>query len=222
MKTQTVFLIAAITICFSSCKKSNDKNNDLKSLFNNTTWTGELQYTGRPIPENFAIRFDPSGAFTWYEIDGDSTGTYTINNDSKTITIKFSGGITFTAAITDNKKLTGFFNGTGVPWAAINRLELDNSAVITEQELTGTVWKGFVTSPVQSITLNFKPSEKMDYTEAIGTQANVAYQLKHNVIRFNAVSNIRKYFGIIKNGEINGVHKLSTTGDYSNWKVGKQ
>lgn len=70
MKTQRLFLIAAITVCFISCKKNNEEKKDIKTLFSNTTWTGEAKYTSRSVAEPFCVRFDAAGNFAWYELDG--------------------------------------------------------------------------------------------------------------------------------------------------------
>lgn len=219
MKTQTLFLITAITACIFSCKKNKDERIvDMKTLFSDTTWVGEFKYASRPIAEPFCIRFNATGTFTWYEVNGDYTGTYSVNNNAKTIKINFDGGSIVTATITNNSKLTNFQYGAAYPWV-INNSELVTAAAVPE--LTGTNWEGNIAAaPIIPIIIRFFAPGNLNFSDNYPFfELGVPYQIKHATVRINFVGT-RKMFGIINNGRITGVE--FTPGPFRRWEATKQ
>jgi hypothetical protein len=223
MKAQMLFLIAAVVISFSSCKKNNDEENNIKGLFSNTTWTGEAKYTARSVAEPFCVRFDASGTFIWYELDGEYPGTFTIDKDKKTVTILFSGGTTFTGTVADNNKLINLRYGATYPWAVTSFEKNDD-----KPDLDATTWNGFSriepTVTPRTVIITFKlGGNSLDYKETYtgGSYSvpNGAYQRKHAAISFSFLG--RKLFGVINNGQIKGIEQVGGSGSVSNWKVTK-
>lgn len=220
MKKKAILIITAVLLVVMSCKKSKDVvKDDIKILFSDTSWLGEFKYAGRPIAEPVCIQFNATGTFTWYELDGDFPGTYSLNEDAKTVTLSFNGGSVVTATVTNNSKLTNFQYGAAYPWV-INTAELLTTPV---PELTGTKWNGG--NGVNSVSVNFSSSTLLRFTGGVfATPSSEPYQLKHASLRFSPNSKW-KFFGIIRNGKIEGIEYFdeATAPDfYRRWVVLKQ
>jgi hypothetical protein len=220
MKKKILFIITAVLLVITSCKKNKEETKDIKTLFSNTTWTGEAKYTARSVAEPFCVKFDATGTFMWYELDGDYIGTYTVNNDSKTVVFTFGGGSKVTGTVTNNSKLTNFQYGSAYPWV-INTMELYKGVI---PELTGTRWTG--KSELEPIIVNFKPLSKVDYAHSTAGFRDAAYLVKDGSVRFNPSPN-RKFFGVIKNKDITGIEKHIVLGFpsltfYQKWQVTNQ
>jgi hypothetical protein len=218
MKTHNVILFFAALLAINGCKKETSPSQlDIKTLFTDTAWIGEFKYASRPVPEPFCIRFRASGTFTWYEPDGAYTGTVVVNGDTKSVTLSFSSGSTFTGTLSENRKLIDFKYGGNYSWSIIS---LDLNTDIPVQTLDGTVWKGETELapsrfPIK-VTITFKAPYTMDFAQGLGSYYGVGYQLQYPVIRMVKYP----YFGVIKNGQITGIGRESTS--YFNWNAKKQ
>jgi hypothetical protein len=217
MKKQIIFFIAVGAFIVSGCKKSNEGTKDIKALFIDTAWVGEFKYASRPVPEPFCIRFNESGTFAWYELNGTYTGTYTVNDTDKSVNVTFSCGSSFTGVLSENKKLINFKYGGTYNWSI---LSLGLSTDIPVQTLDGTVWKGETELapglvPIK-VTVTFKAPGMMDFAQGLGSYYDFNYHLQYPVIRMG----ILPYFGVIKNGQITGIGRESTS--YFNWNAKKQ
>jgi hypothetical protein len=222
MKTYYVITFFIALLIINGCKKEEAPQPiDLKNLFSDTTWIGEFKYAGLPKAEPFAIRFSKAGTFNWYELDGDYTGTYAIDNDAKTVKLTFSSGSNVTATVTNNSELTNFQYGAAYLWV-INTLELRTT---NTPELTGTTWIG--KSEGTTINMNFKPLLKVDYGHPTSGFSNAAYLANRDCIRITPAAN-HKLFGVFnKNGNITGIEKFTSPGfpaitSYYKWEVTKQ
>src|SRR5882757_4646613 len=99
MSKQIIFAAMStllVAISFSGCKKDNNKATDNSSLFKNTVWTGEMNYTGKAI-EPISIAFGESGTLTLYELKGEYGGAWKLENGLLTISIE--GSVSFKANI---------------------------------------------------------------------------------------------------------------------------
>jgi hypothetical protein len=226
MKTHILFLIAVIAISISGCKKNNNKTNNsetVKVLFSNTTWVGQLKYTSRPVAEPFRVRFNADGTFTWYELDGEYAGKYSVDPDTKMVSVNFNSGSKFTGTVTDNKELKSLTYGGSYVWA-INNFEISREALPT---LSNTNWKGSSNiSPAlapRALNINFKISSSLDFVISGGSGGlitsctGITFQERHLAIQFNCA--LVSFFGILKNGELTGIQREGTV--FSNWKVSK-
>lgn len=220
MKTQSLFLIATIAACFISCKKNKDEVKDIKTLFSDATWVGEVKFPMSP-EEPFCIRFNAGGSFEWYELSGDITGTYTVNEEAKTIQLTFSSGRSVTATVTNNNKLTNFQYGGAYSWI-INTAEMVTATTVSE--LNATSWIGEKETLQRTpILISFNAPALLDYRETGATFAGVIYQLKYACIRFVPGTNWN-FFGVINNGKIKGIEfrKTPSSNFKNKWQVTKQ
>lgn len=212
MKKQILFLTVLTAGIFSSCKKNTDEIKDIKPLFSNTTWTGEIKYPTVSVPEPVGIWFDGNGTFTWHERGGNYVGVFTVNNDDKTVSLTFNNGSMFTASITNDNKFANLQYGSNFS-LVINRLGLNTTAV-NAQQLAGTNWSGTIyytaVSSQREFKINFKSASLLE-NYVNGFFSNSPYQINHNTIRFSGA------FGIIENGEI-----IGSLGATDKWQVKKQ
>jgi hypothetical protein len=179
-------LLLSMAAGFTGCKKSNAEK-DYPSLFKNTVWTGNFNYTGAVV-QPLSIEFSEGGQVTWHELSGDYTGTWKLNN--KTLSLNFSVTSGFTADITEDNKFTNIKSVTGSGWTLVDGAL--NSA--SDESLDNTSW----TAP--NLVLNFKPGNKVDMLlgpSGITTYPDVPYVRQGKSIRF-AASATYKWF-LVKN-----------------------
>ena len=192
MKKQT-FIAAAIIVLaaigFASCKKDNAKK-DYSSLFKNTVWTGEFNYTGAVI-QPVSMEFKDGGQLTWYELSGEYAGTWKAENN--TISVSFSATSGFKADISEDNQLTNIQKVAGGNWTLVNAA----LNTVAEESMDQTTW----TAP--NLVLNFKAGNKVDMAlGAAGTTKynDVSYIRKGKSLRFDA-SSTYKWF-IVSNSNL--------------------
>ena len=202
MRTQIIFrsvVIALAAICFSSCKKDNNNSvPDNSSLFKNTVWTGEFNYTGKDV-EPISMAFNENGGLTWHEVSGDFTGNWKLENGK--LTISLSSAVSFKADISANQ-LTNIENTDA------NGRKLSNAGLNANADdlLDNTTW----TAP--NLLLVFKAGNKIDMTLGAGTHYyDLPYTRKDKSIRFNAIT-AYKWF-LITNSNISMKGSNTFTGD---------
>lgn len=183
MKYQTFIALAftlVTAISFTSCKKDN-ATTDNSAAIKNTLWVGDFNYTGSAV-QPVSIQFNEGGNLGWYALSGDGSGSWTLNNNTITVTIAGGG---FTASISGGNQLSNF-KSTG-------NLNMVDAALnsTTDESLDGTTW----TAP--NLVLKFKAGNKVDmYLGAAGslpTYPNVDYTRKAKTVRF-AASSVYKWF----------------------------
>jgi hypothetical protein len=194
-----VIVLLITTTCFTSCKKDNAKK-DYTSLFKNTVWTGNFNYTGA-AGQPVSVVFSDGGQLTWYELAGESTGTWKINNNTLSVTLAGNG---FTADITDDNKFTNIKSVAGSKWVLADGA-LNNT---TEESLDNTSW----TAP--NLVLNFKAGSKVDMLlgpTGATKYLDVPYVNKGKSIRFSPLT-VYKWF-IVNNSKTFYKGANSYTGD---------
>jgi len=168
----SVFLAA---ISFTSCKKDNkDTPPDNTSLFKNTNWTGEFNYTGKG-PEPVSIEFSDGGQLVWRELLANHTGSWTVTGDK--LAINLDGSPSFTGTISSNS-LTSIqssdMSGRVLKSAILNKDPIP--------DLSGTVWGA------DNVSLKFTSASTLDLI--FGPPANtptytgVAYTRDGRAIHF--------------------------------------
>ena len=200
----TIIFVTALN--FAGCKKENTAKGHT-ALFNNTVWTGEFHYTGQPV-QPVSIEFKQGGAFTWYDIQGDFPGSWKIENGQ--ITISFPSGSIVKADISNDNKLINFQHSTGNGWA-IDNAELNTTP---DETIENTSWK------TTNILLDFKASNKVNYTVGTLTYSDISYLRKAKFIRFSA--GIWDYFIIINSSTVmTGVNQPKDDTIVYPFKLGK-
>jgi hypothetical protein len=192
MKKQTfitVTIIALTAIGFTSCKK-DDAKKDYSSLFKNTVWTGEFNYTGA-LTQPVSMEFKDGGQLSRYELSGESAGTWKTENN--TISVSFSATSGFKADISADNQLTNIQKVAGGTWTLVNAA----LNTVAEESMDQTTW----TAP--NLVLNFKAGNKVDMV--LGTAGttkynDVIYVRKGKSIRFDA-SGTYKWF-IVNNSNL--------------------
>jgi hypothetical protein len=212
MKRQTFMATAIILISafiFLGWKKEDAKK-DYSSLFKNTVWTGEFNYTGA-VAQPFSIEFKEGGQFTWYELKGEFPGTWKIENNK--IIISFPGGNGFKADISGENKLTNIQNLQEQNWAVVNAaLNPD-----TEESLDQTTWT------TTNIKLYFKAGSKVDIDlGCAGNYYDISYIYKANSFRFSIFSNTYIWF-IVRNDKLvsKGINKYVSGPDIYPFQLSK-
>jgi len=171
----TVFL-------FPGCKKDG-ATSDPSSSFKNKIWTGEFNNGDGAQP--LSMEFKDGGAITWYDLSGEISGTWKVENG--TITVTMSNGNGFKAGVSGDNKLTNFQSLFGST-AVMVHAELNTSA---EPALDETTW----TAP--NLNLHFTGGNKVDM--ALGPAGSVKYPdiifvYKAKTIRFAVVNGDYKWF----------------------------
>ena len=160
---KNLFFTAVITaftlFSFSGCKKDNAPK-DYNALFKNTVWTGEFNYTGKAA-QPASLEFKDGGQLTWYELSGEFSATWKLENNK--LTVSFPSGSGFSAMIGDDNKLTGIQN------FSVNSYAVTSASLNTtpDESLDNTTW----TAP--NLILHFKAGSKVDMQ--LGTPPSVSY-----------------------------------------------
>lgn len=167
---------------FMSCKKGSTKT-DPGPSFNNTVWTGEFNNSNGAQP--VSMEFKDGGVITWYDLKGESSGAWKIENGG--LSVSLSNGNGFKAGISNNNKLTDFQSLAGSS-AVMMHAELNTSA---EPTLDETTWAA------PNLTLHFTGGNKVDM--ALGptgaTKYNdITFVYKAKTIRFAVVNGDYRWF----------------------------
>lgn len=169
-----IIMLFAIVPLITSCKKNNAQK-DYSSLFKNTVWTGNFNYTGSAA-QPASIEFSDGGQLTWHELSGDYPGTWKLTN--KTLSLNFSSTSGFTADISDDNKFTNIKSISGSKWALVDA----GLNTASDELLDNTNW----TAP--NLTMNFRPGNKLDLVlGAITVYQNLPYIRKGKSIRFSPI-----------------------------------
>jgi hypothetical protein len=174
-------LMLLASLGFMGCKK-DDATSDPSSSFKNKIWTGEFNNGDGVQP--LSMEFKDGGAITWYDLSGETSGTWKVENG--TITVTMSNGNGFKAGVSGDK-LTNFQSLSGST-AVMAHAELNTSA---EPALDETTW----TAP--NLNLHFTGGNKVDM--ALGPTGSVKYPdiifvYKAKTIRFAVVNGDYKWF----------------------------
>jgi hypothetical protein len=192
-----VFVFMAV-LSLAACKKEKEK--DLSDLFTDTVWSGEFQRLYSQVAEPFSIKFNANNNFKWYEARSQFTGTYTIDEADKEITLDFSGGWSFTAEIEDEQiRDVIYVPGTG--WTIHNGKFINQP----DQSLDNTAWVGTYLdgTTATAYELNFYPSSQMTYAWGGNPHTGqFAYLREEGVIYFDYAG---AGFGVLLGDTIKGV-----------------
>lgn len=146
----------------AGCKKDKATKQSMAELFKDKAWSGEIKYTNKSYKEPYYVSFDANNNLIWHEAGGNLTGTYILNEDTRTIKLVFTGsGSNFTAVIDDDNKFAGITYGGTYSWA-ITDGEINNSG---SDNLDNTTWVGTSTfypggSTLNNVSWQFKPSSQ--------------------------------------------------------------
>jgi len=178
----TAGLLLLTVFGFMGCKKDGTAT-DSSAPFKNKIWTGEFNNGDGAQP--LSMEFKDGGAITWYDLGGETSGTWKIENGR--ISVSMSNGNGFKASISNGNKLTDFQNLAGSSAIMVNA-ELNTSA---EPTLDETTW----TAP--NLNLHFTGGNKVDM--ALGPTGSVKYPdiifvYKAKTIRFAVVNGDYKWF----------------------------
>lgn len=194
------FLVLAALLIFFGCKKdSNSSAKDPTPLIKNSVWTGQFNYSGKPL-QPVSIAFQEGGTATWYELTGSTTGTWTVTDGL--LTVSLASGAGFTTGIAADQTFSNIQNRT------VNGFSLTSAALNTlpDQSLDNTSWTG------TNVAIQFKPGNKLDMQ--IGPTGNskytdLAYVKEAKTIRFNALP-AYKWFAVSSNVTMmNGANQFS-------------
>jgi len=191
-----LLLLSAIASFMTSCKKNND-GKDTGTAIANTLWTGNINYTGLSA-QPISMSFDNGGQATFYELSGESTGTWTVTGN--TIKVNF-GGNGFAADIANGNTLTNIKTTAGSKWMLINAA-LNNS---TDASLDNTNWTG------TNIAISFKPNNKLDLVLGVGLTLyqNLPYIRKGKSIRFQASAAYKWFLVTASDASYKGANSFS-------------
>ena len=175
-------LMLLIAPGFIGCKK-NGATSDPSASFKNTIWTGEFNNGDGAQP--LSMEFKDGGAITWYNLAGETSGTWKIEDGR--ISVSMSNGNGFKASISNGNKLTDFQSLAGSS-AVMMHAELNTSA---EPTLDETIW----TAP--NLNLHFTGGNKVDM--ALGPTGatkypDITFVYKAKTIRFAVVSGDYRWF----------------------------
>ncbi|MDO6433466.1 hypothetical protein Q4E93_22830 [Flavitalea sp. BT771] len=167
---------------FMGCKKDG-ATSDPSASFKNTIWTGEFNNGDGAQP--LSMEFKDGGAVTWYDLAGETSGTWKVENGM--VTVAMSNGNGFKAGVSGDNKLTNIQSLAGST-AVMVHAELNNS---TETTLDETTW----TAP--NVSLHFTGGSKVDM--ALGPTGSTKYPditfvYKAKTIRFAVVNGDYRWF----------------------------
>ncbi len=183
--TSIIILLATASLVFS-CKKDNAQK-DYSSLFKNTVWTGNFNYTGSAV-QPASIAFGDGGQLIWRELSGDYPGTWKLTN--KTLSLNFSASSGFTADITDDNKFTNIKSVSGSKWVLIDA----GLNTANDEPLDNTSWIA------PNLVMNFKPGNKVDLVLGASiVYQSLPYVRKGKSIRFAPIPTY-KWFIVSNSG----------------------
>ena len=186
MKRQTFMVTGIIlltTLGFIGCKKEDTKK-DYNSILKNSVWTGEFNYTGA-IPQPFSVEFKEGGQFTWFELSGEYTGSWKIENDL--LNVSFATGSGFKAGISNDNKLMNIQNLPSNKWALVHA-ELNS---VADESLDLTTWTA------SNLKLNFKAGNKVDMElgpTGSTKYKDISYIRKGRSLRYDVLGGAYKWF----------------------------
>lgn len=198
IKHFSVAAIALLVLVIAGCKKNS--TGDYTALFKNTVWTGEFNYTAKPV-QPVSILFQDGGLVSWYEFAGEFTGAWKIENNQ--ITVSFPNSKGFKAGISNDNKLTNIQNFAGNTWDILSA-ELNTTPDIT---IDNTTWQ------TQNLIVNFKTGNIVNMklgAPPYTTYGDIAYSRKSNTIRYN-YPNYKFFIVIVSASVMKGANQ--TTGD---------